>query len=472
MLALAAVIPTVVVTGLGGAANAATDDYALLFVAGTGTAGAPTAGPATSSNLFNPYGVAVDGSGNVYIADTVNNRVEKVTPGGQLSVIAGTGDTGAPTEGPATSSNLDLPIGVAVDGSGNVYIADYGNNRVEQVTPGGQLSVIAGTSSQGAPTAGPATSSNLNSPAGVAVDGSGNVYIADQGNHRVEQVTPGGQLSVIAGTGVAGAPTAGPATSSNLDNPTGVVVDGTGNVYIADGRNNQVEKVTPGGQLSVIAGTGAAGAPTAGPATSSNLRTPFGVAVDGSGNVYIADTSNHRVEKVTPGGQLSVIAGTGAAGAPTAGPATSSNLSYPTGVAVDGTGNVYIADFGNHRVEKLVAPPPATIYAFGLQQPLNADGSSIVKGNSTVPVKFTLKANGVATTSPVAYFSATKVSSSISGDDLETLPSTTPSTGTVFAISAGVYQYNWSTKGLASGTYRIKVTLDNGATYSVNVSLK
>jgi sugar lactone lactonase YvrE len=217
----------------------------------------------------------------------------------------------------------------------------------------GILAVFAGTGTAGVPTpGGAATNSNLDSPEGVAVDGAGNVYIADTHNHEIEKVTPAGVLSVIAGTGTDGPPTAGPATSSDLNYPNGVAVDGAGNVYIADTFNNQIEKVTPAGSLSVIAGTGTAGSPIAGPATSSHLHFPNGVAVDGAGNVYIADTNNSEIEKVTPAGSLSVIAGTGIPAAPTAGPATSSNLHFPNGVTVDGAGNVYIADSSNSQIER------------------------------------------------------------------------------------------------------------------------
>jgi len=364
--------------------------WTLSVFAGTGTADAPTAGPATSSNLNWPNGVAVDSSGNVYIADKVNHVVEKVTPSGTLSVFAGTGTAGAPTAGPATSSKLNYPMGVAVDSSDNVYIADTQNMRVEKVTPDGTLSIIAGSGSQDAPTAGPATSSALNQPYGVAVDSSGNVYIADYGTHRVEKVTPSGTLSVFAGTGTGGAPTAGPATSSNLYYPAAVAVDSSGNVYIADFSNRRVEKVTPSGTLSVFAGTGNRGVSTAGPATSSDMYGPYGVAVDSSGNVYIGDYRNNTVLRVTPSGTLSIIAGTGTSGVPTAGPATSSNLNRPTGVAIDSSGNVYIADLYNARVEKLTPPDttaPATPGSFsGLPS-----GTS---NSSSVTIGFTLSESG------------------------------------------------------------------------------
>ncbi len=184
----------------------ASTTYELSAFAGTGTAAAPTAGSATSSDLQYPYGLAVDGSGNVYIADTDNNAVEKVTPSGQLSVIAGTGNAGPPTVGLATSSDLREPFAVAVDAAGNVYIADTDGAYVEKVTPTGQLSIIAGDgTSSGTPTQGSATATTIGNPSGIAVDSAGNIYIADQTNSRVYKVTPSGQLSFFAGTGNANA---------------------------------------------------------------------------------------------------------------------------------------------------------------------------------------------------------------------------------------------------------------------------
>jgi len=324
--------------------------------AGSEGYGPPTAGPATSSNLGYLNGVAVDSAGNLYIADISNSEVEKVTTAGILSVIAGNGTAGAPTAGLATSSKLNRLSDVAVDSAGNVYIADTNNNEVEKVTAAGILSVIAGNGTAGAPTLGPATSSELNTPEGVAVDSAGNVYIADTHNSEVEKVTAAGILSVIAGNGTQGAPTLGPAASSELNRPQGLAVDPAGNLYIADTYNNEVEKVTTAGILSVIAGTGTAGAPTLGPAASSKLNSPQGLAVDPAGNLYIADTGNSEVEKVTPAGTLSVIAGSGTAGGPTyGGPAISSMLYYPQGMAVDSAGDLYIADTDHFTID-LVNP--------------------------------------------------------------------------------------------------------------------
>jgi hypothetical protein len=223
--------------------------HPLSIFAGTGVSGAPTAGSAASSKLNAPSGVAVDSRGNVYIADYSNNLVEKVTPDGTLSVFAGNGLTGAPTEGDATSSAVDRPNAVAVDSNGNVYIVTPQTNRVLKVTSDGTLSVFAGNGSTARPTPGPATSSGLPSPQGVAVDSIGNVYIAVAYKYVVVKVTTEGVLSVFAGTGVGGTPTAGEATSSPLGSPSGIAVDSNDNVYIVDQTKNMVVKVTSGGAL-------------------------------------------------------------------------------------------------------------------------------------------------------------------------------------------------------------------------------
>ncbi len=229
------------------------------------------------------------------------------------------------------------------------------------------LSVYAGTGARGAPTPGPATGSALSDPASVAVDSSGNLYIADLANNVIEKVTPAGQLSIVAGTGSAGAPTPGPALRSDLYYPDGIAVDGSGNLYIADSRNNVIEKVTPAGQLSIVAGSGVLGPPTAGPATGSDLHDPNGIAVDISGNLFIADSGNGDIEEVTPAGQLSIVAGTGSTGGglPTPGPATSSGLGLPLGLVVDSSGSVFVGDYGGNVVEKLAAalPVPTSLFA-------------------------------------------------------------------------------------------------------------
>jgi hypothetical protein len=341
-------------------------DGTITTIAGTGVQGfSGDGGPATSAKLYAPSGVAIDGQGNVYIADTNNTRVRKVSPGGTISTFAGTGEVGFSGDGgPATSAKLYAPSGVAIDGQGNVYIADTGNNRVRKVSPGGTITTFAGGGKPGVlGDGGPATSATLRKPLGAALDGQGNVYIADYENMRVRKVSPGGTITTIAGTGVQGfSGDGGPAISAQLRFPYGVAVDGQRNIYIADTNNNRVRKVSPTGTITTFAGTGEVGnSGDGGPATSARLQLPWGVAVDGQRNVYIGG-GNSFVRKVDPGGTISTFAGGGRASPGDGGPATAAALAAVRGVAVDGKGSVYFAEDG--RVRKVTAgasvPGPVT----------------------------------------------------------------------------------------------------------------
>jgi hypothetical protein len=343
----------------------ASTGYTISRYAGIGPTGGATTGPALTSQLDFVVADALDAAGNLYIAAPFGNAIEKVTTDGTLSIFAGTPpQNGPPVPGPAASSTLNIPGGVAADAAGNVYIADQNNNAVEMVAPDGNLSVFAGVPGHsGVPTPGTATSSHMNAPDGVATDSTGNVYVADFLNAVVEKITPGGQLSVIAGIpGSPGSPTPGPATSSHLSEVDSVAVDTAGNVYIADGGPNVIEKVTPSGTLSIFAGIpGSSAQPTPGVATASALDDPNGVAVDSAGAVYVADPGANEIEKITPGGQLSVIAGNGSSGTPAYnGPATDTSLNQPLGMVVDPAGNVFVADGANHTIDRLTPPAPVS----------------------------------------------------------------------------------------------------------------
>jgi hypothetical protein len=351
-----ALITAVVATGAFGVSGS----DKITTIAGNGKRGfSGDGGPATSAQLNQPHGVAVDGQGNVYISDAGNYRVRKVRPGGTITTFAGDGTPGILGDGgPATAARLSHVNSVAVDRQGNVYISDHGSGRVRKVSLDGTITTIAGGGSPRGD-GGPATLARLYAPLQVAVDGPGNVYIADYADQRVRKVSPGGTITTFAGTGKGGfSGDGGPATSAQLDEPYGVAVDGPGNVYIAEFANHRVRKVSPGGTITTFAGTGKAGfSGDGGPATSAQLNEPVGVAVDGRGNVYIADFRDHRVRRVS-GGTITTLAGTGAGSGDggfsgDGGPASSAQLSYPFGVAVDGQGNVYITDRNNGRVRKV-----------------------------------------------------------------------------------------------------------------------
>ena len=349
----------------------------LSIIAGNGTQGSsePSTGPSTAAALNKLGSTAVDAAGNTYIADTDNNVVEKVTPAGTLSVIAGGGIAAGGISSPAGAGlRLDGPRGVAVDADGNVYIADTGNDRIMKVAPGGAMTLVAGGGATSPLVPGLATDAMLDGPRGVAVDADGNVYIADSGNDLIEKVALDGMLSVVAGGGATSPLDSGPATQMQLSDPGGVAVDGQGNVYIADTGNNLVEEVdAASGNLYVLAGGGTMSPQAAQASTTWNdhfglglqiqLNGPQGIAVDSSGVIYIADTGNNVIEKVTCG-IFSVIAGGGATAPSTNGPATSARLNAPRGVAVSPSGVVHIADTGNNVVERIAGVTrPATYVA-------------------------------------------------------------------------------------------------------------
>jgi sugar lactone lactonase YvrE len=327
-------------------------------VAGNGTAGyTGDAGPATGAELNYPIGVAVDASGNLYIADAGNNRVCKADRAGVITTVAGNGVPGYTGDaGPANGAELNYPMGVAVDASGNLYIADTKNNRVRMVDRAGIITTVAGTGAQGSSSNGPAISAELNQPTGVAVDKAGNLYIADNQNFCIRKVDTRGSITTVAGNGTEGyGGDGGPATGAELDYPTGVAVDKAGNLYIADARNNRIRKVDARGIITTVAGNGIQGyGGDGGAATSSELNYPADVVFDASGNLYIADDGNNRIRKVDARGIITTVAGNGIQGyGGDGGAATGAELNYPAGVAFDASGNLYIADIKSNRIRKV-----------------------------------------------------------------------------------------------------------------------
>jgi len=312
-----------------------------------------------SGTVSGPFGVAVDSSGNVYTSDSGSARVIKTTPGGTTTTYAGTGVAGYSGDGgAATSAKLDSPYGIAFDSSGNLYIADSNNNRVRKVTTGGTISTVAGTGVAGfSGDGGAATAAKLDIPASVAFDASGNMYIAEQNNDIVRKVTSGGTISTFAGTTVAGySGDGGAATSAKLTGPYGVVVDSAGVVYIADTGNNVIRKVTTGGTISTVAGGGGSSACSfTGTATSVSLNGPRRLAYDSSTDrVFIADRFNQCV-RVLSGTTISRIAGTGTTGyTGDNGPAVAATLSDPSALAFSSAGDLYIADTLNNVVRKVL----------------------------------------------------------------------------------------------------------------------
>jgi hypothetical protein len=361
-------------TGSGTGPLVAMTPGVISTVAGNHTAGYTGDGAAaTSGELHTPSRVAVDSAGNIYIADSANNTVRKVTAStGFISTLAGTGTAGFSGDGgTATSAKLSDPNGVSVDGAGNVYIADYSNNRVRKITVStGIIATVAGNGTQGySGDGGQATSAELYTPGGATPDGAGNLYISDAQNNRVRKVSLAtGVITTVAGTGTGGySGDGGLATSAKLSAPVSVAFDSAGNFYIADYENNVVRKVTIAtGFITTVAGTGTGGySGDGGPATSAKLFLPCGIALDSAGNLYIADSTNNRIRKVDSGtGYISTVAGTGTAGyTGNSGAATGAKLSVPNDVALAGAGSLSIADSSNNVIRKVDISQSALTFA-------------------------------------------------------------------------------------------------------------
>jgi sugar lactone lactonase YvrE len=325
-------------------------------IAGNGSPGSiGDNGPATSAELNTPSGVFVDKVGYVYIADTTNSKIRYVDLSKNIFTAAGTGSPSYNGDGISpTTANLYWPAAVALDASGNMFISDSWNDRIREVTT--LISTYAGN---GNPTFagdnGLATSASISFPNGICFDNAGNMYIADNGNHRVRLVTLStGKISTVAGNGTTGyAGDNGPATSANLTNAYGVVVDGSGNLYISDPSNCVVRKVDSTGKITTYAGTGTPGgfSGDGGAANKAQLNSPTGLALDSSGNLYIADSYNNRIRMVDTSGNIKTVAGNGTAGFASDGTdATLGSLNTPLGVAVDSAGTLYIADTVNNVI--------------------------------------------------------------------------------------------------------------------------
>ncbi|GAB3690750.1 hypothetical protein GCM10027592_08230 [Spirosoma flavus] len=369
-------------------------------VAGNGTPGfSGDGGPATAASLDNPNSVAVDSLGNLYIADFNNHRIRKVTTSGIITTVAGSGTFGFGGDGrPATSAKLWYPRGVAVDGRGNLYIADFYNYRIRKVDTSGVITTVAGNGTFGfGGDGGPATNASLSYPYGVSVDRIGNLYVADRDNQRIRKVTTSGVITTVAGNGSQGfSGDGGPATAASFSYPTDVVADSLGNLYIADPNNQRIRKVNTSGIITTVAGTGSPNfGGDGGPATAATMAYPSGVAVDKLGNLFIADQGNNRIRKVNTLGIISTVAGNGTLGfGGDGGSAPNADLYYPIDVVFDKAGNLYIADQGNNRIRKVSTSGVITTVAGNGTFGFGGDGGNAINANLANPTGVAVDGSG------------------------------------------------------------------------------
>ena len=337
--------------------NIITPNGIITTVAGNGSAGySGDGGAATNAALYYPYGLALDASGNLFFADFRNNRARKVDTKGIITTMAGNGSAGySGDNGSATNASLNTPTGVALDAYGNILIADYHNNRIRKVSANGIITAIVGNgfgtySGDG----GAATNASLNTPGCTAMDAAGNLFIADNSNNRIRKVDTNGIITTVAGNGTTGySGDGGAATNASFNDPTFLAVDGSGNLFVADYYNNRVRKVDTKGIITTVAGNGTTGySGDGGPATNAGVYLPICLAVDANGNLFIGD-GNNRLRKVNTGGIITTVAGNGNVSYSGDGGAATNAGVTALGVAVDASGNLFISDLFNNRIRKV-----------------------------------------------------------------------------------------------------------------------
>ncbi len=346
-------------TNAGTAPSDCACDLEVSTLAGNGIHGFMdgTGGPNGTAQFKYPTGTAIDAIGNVYVADRNNHRIRKITPNGMVYTLAGNGNIAFMdgTGGPNGTAQFYYPEGVAVDAQNNVYVADKSHHRIRKIAPNGMTSTLAGNGTPGYAdgTGGFNGTAMFSSPSGVTVDAQNNVYVADQLNNRIRKITPDGTVTTLAGSGTLGY-LDGSSDVAQFSNPYGVTVDLQGNVYVADIENNRIRKITPDGTVMTLAGSGTSGYMdgTGGPNGTAQFLKPTGVAVDGQNNVYVAGFLNNRIRKIAPGGTVTTLAGSGIDGFMDA-PVDAAQFHDPFGIAVDVQGNIFIADAQNNRIRKI-----------------------------------------------------------------------------------------------------------------------
>ncbi len=379
-----------------------TSTAAVTTLAGSPAAFGATNATGSAARFKTPFGLALDSSGNLYVADVVNHLIRKVTAAGVVTTLAGTAGVAGSTNATGTAAKFYLPLGVAVDSAGNVYVADTYNHLIRKITAAGAVTTLAGTVGTAGSADGTGVAAQFNHPKGVAVDGSGNVYVADSENCTIRKITSAGVVTTLAGSAGLAGNSDGIASAARFTLPVGIAVDASGNLYIGDEDRGTIRKITPGGLVSTLAGKAGDNGGSDGIGAEAHFGSPDGVAVDAFGNVFVSDSSNNAIRKITASGVVTTIGGNrvGIAGGAD-GLGAAARFDYPTGIAVSSTGVLYVADSDNNRITKGTLSTLANVSVIqGSSDPLTDGIESVDFGDNSsagpISQTFTITNTGTA----------------------------------------------------------------------------
>ncbi|HTV47165.1 MAG TPA: NHL repeat-containing protein [Phycisphaerae bacterium] len=329
------------------------EPYTVTTLAGSAKTSGSEDGVGSAAEFNDPVSVAVDNSDNIYVADLLNDTIRKITPDGMVTTFAGRARHKGSADGSGRVARFDWPGDVAVDGVGNVYVSDYKNDTIRTITPDGMVTTLAGQAGQEGSADGAGNTARFDRPCGLAVDSAGNVYVADYGNDTIRKISPDGMVTTLAGQAGQQGSTDGMGRAARFYHPTGVAVDGSGNVYVADDWNNLIRKITPAGVVTTFAGLANSRGSTDGKGNAARFDSPNSIAVDSAGNLYVTDQINNTIRKITPAEVVTTLAGLAGSSGSADGTGSAARFYSPCGMAIDGYGNLYVADAANNTIRKL-----------------------------------------------------------------------------------------------------------------------
>jgi sugar lactone lactonase YvrE len=317
------------------------DPLTITTLAGAAGSSGSVDGTGGSARFNHPSDLAADNAGNVFVTDTNNHTIRKITSAGVVTTLAGLAGNSGNTDATGTNARFNSPTGITVDGPGNLYVADTDNNTIRKVTAGGVVTTLA---------------TGFNHPSDVAADGAGNLFVADAGNNTIRKIIIStGAVSLVAGQAGSRGSADGTGSAARFSSPEGVAVDSSGNLYVADTNNQTIRKVSLAGAVTTLAGQAGLSGSSDGAGNAARFQNPLDLTVDGSGNIWVADTDNHTIRKITPAGLTGTVAGQAGLSGSADGTGSAARFFYPSGVAVDSAGNVYVADTNNQTIRKRTA---------------------------------------------------------------------------------------------------------------------